>query len=544
MGNQCVILTCEGSVTDPNMTKVEHYYGIEFTRGESNQGGNNGYHKMIGDASLLKEMRFHNQMAIVNVKNAAITNELNQTNWNKTKDGSNSVIDGSDGSDIMQVHKKNVYAIIGGTNATYERFIVSDQPFSYDGDEAVEYPAGGDTPDYSVLLDGVVRSIRNNTVVGTHYAGNGTAHTDNGYGTADGKGYPKTELNRFQYEQYARAKNSDQNSNLPYTNICNFDIELLQAFMFIEFRTKNLNNLLGHGISSIAAPTAESWGKVTGFRLTNDGGSTYTYLTFGSSVYLGGSQAATNMFTVLNQSSPVLKMFEAQLAVSNGDTLEAVKDADGNAIQGLANGVMTGIWTKRFSFQLNASLTAGGEAKTYNVDAVLRVPIWRGKTRLWGNCSQWYSGYEILHYLEGDSYHYKVYRAPSVAALTTDADNAYKNQEGGFAFEKAYDLVGELPVTKTAANMGAGYGWAKKMLTYKNITTAILGEGGGNLGTFENATSYGYNNATAGQYIRRGSRFGGHAYEGFCVLRYANVSNEPSYANSNVGSGFRVELDE
>ena len=47
MGNQCVILTCEGSVTDPNMTKVEHYYGIEFTRGESNQGGNNGYHKMM-----------------------------------------------------------------------------------------------------------------------------------------------------------------------------------------------------------------------------------------------------------------------------------------------------------------------------------------------------------------------------------------------------------------------------------------------------------------------------------------------------------------
>lgn len=108
MGNQCVILTCEGSVTDPNMTKVEHYYGIEFTRGESNQGGNNGYHKMIGDATLLKEMRFHNQMAIVNVKDAAITAELNQTNWNKTKDGGTSVLDGSDGSDIMQVHKKSV----------------------------------------------------------------------------------------------------------------------------------------------------------------------------------------------------------------------------------------------------------------------------------------------------------------------------------------------------------------------------------------------------------------------------------------------------
>ena len=542
MGNQCVILTCEGSVTDPNMTKVEHYYGIEFTRGESNQGGNNGYHKMIGDATLLKEMRFHNQMAIVNVKDAAITAELNQTNWNKTKDGGTSVLDGSDGSDIMQVHKKSVYAIIGGSNATYERYIVSDHPFSYDGDEAIEFPAGGDTPDYAVLLDGMMRSIRNDKVDGTHFAGNGTAHTDSGYGTADAKGYPKTQLTRFQFEQYARAKNSDPSSNLPYTNICNFDLELEMAFMFIEFRTKNLNSVLGHGISSIAAPTADAWGKVTGFRLTNDGGNTYTYLTFGSNVYLPGSQTPVNMFTVLNQSSPVLKVFEGQLAVSNGQTLEPVKDADGNAVQGMSDGVMTGVWTKRFSFQLNASLTQGGEAKTYNVDAVLRVPIWRGKVRLWGNCSQWISGYELLHYLIGDTYHYKVYRAPSVAALTTDADVTYKTAEGGFAFEKSYEYVGEMPATKTAG--GVGFGWAKKMLSLRNITTAIMAEGGGNIGTFENATSYGFNSATAGQYIRRGSHFGGRAGESICVLRYAGVNGEPSNSNTAVGSGFRVQLDD
>lgn len=53
------------AVTDAaGLRKLEHYYGIEFTRGASNQGGDNGYHKMIGDASLLKEMRFHNQMKI------------------------------------------------------------------------------------------------------------------------------------------------------------------------------------------------------------------------------------------------------------------------------------------------------------------------------------------------------------------------------------------------------------------------------------------------------------------------------------------------
>lgn len=122
-------IVCPSSVSDPSgLRKLEHYYGIEFTRGASNGGGDNGYHRMIGDASLLKEMRFHNQMKIAAVKDAETTAILNQVNWNKLEGGAASVLDGSDGSDIMQLHTKDVYAIIGGTNPTYERFIVSDQP--------------------------------------------------------------------------------------------------------------------------------------------------------------------------------------------------------------------------------------------------------------------------------------------------------------------------------------------------------------------------------------------------------------------------------
>lgn len=129
-----------------------------------------------------------------------------------------------------------------------------------------------------------------------------------------------------------------------------------------------------------------------------------------------------------------------------------------------------------------------------------------------------------------------------MAALTTDADVTYKTAEGGFAFEKSYEYVGEMPATKTAG--GVSFGWAKKMLSLRNITTAIMAEGGGNIGTFENATSYGFNSATAGQYIRRGSRFGGGAVEGFCVLRCAYVNYGPSDSSASVGSGFRVQLDD
>ena len=233
-------------------------------------------------------------------------------------------------------------------------------------------------------------------------------------------------------------------------------------------------------------------------------------------------------------------MFEPQLNISDGGTLEPVKDADGNLVQGLSDGVMTGIWTKRFSFQLICALTSGGEQKTYTVEAVIRVPVWRGRTRLWGNCTQWYSGYELLHYKASDGYHYKLFRAPSVEALTTDSDVTYKTSEGQFAFEKTYDEVGEMPVL-TAPDGGA---WAQNMLRINGISTAIVADTGGGLGTFENAFAWMGNGANTpdGQYIRRGSLFGGAADGGNAVLRYAYVAAEPSNAYMNIGSGFHVQL--
>ena len=527
------------AVTDAEgLRKLEHYYGIEFTRGASNGGGDNGYHKMIGDETLLSEMRFHNQMKIATVKNASIVSILNQTNWNKTDSGDTSVIDGSDDTDVIQVHTKKVYAIIGGTNPTYERYIVSDQPFTYDGDKAKEYAAGGETPDYVTLLNGVVRSIRNDSVDGTHAAGSGTNHSNNSYGTAEAGGYPRTSLSRFAFESYARAKNDDPNSNLPYMNVCNQDIELTQAFMFIEFRTKQLNSLLGHGMSTVSTPTAETWGKVSGFRISTDGAQDYQYRGLGGMLYLNSSTTGTNMWTILNGSCPLLKMFEAQLAVSNSDTLEAVKNSDGELVQGLSDGVMTGIWTKTFSFKVNASLTSGGAPTLLNVEAVLRVPIWRGRTRLWGNCSQWYSGYELLRYLGEDGMtHHKIYRSPSVEALLSDNDVTDKQAEGEFEFEKKYNYIGELPTI----TVDGGY-WGKENHVDGDISLPLVKTSGGALTTFESAFFWAQGNAVAGTYSRRGTRFGGYAIETFAALRYANCTYTPSRAYTIIGSGFRVEL--
>lgn len=528
------------AVTDTKgLRKLEHYYGIEFVRGASNQGGDNGYHRMIGDASLLKEMRFHNQIKIASVKDAQIVNVLNPTNWRQTESGASAVLDGTDSADIMQVHTDGVYAIIGGSNATYERFIVSDRPFTYDGDVAKYYPAYGETPDYATLLNGAMRSIRNEGVIGTQAAGKGVNHSDSSYGTgATGAGFPRTTLSRNDFERYARSKNTDSNANKPYTNISNQDLELTAAFMFIEFRTKQLCTALGYGISSNAAPTAGNWGKVTGFRMTNDGGATYRYLTFGGAMYVDG--IATNMWEILNGSCPITKMFEAQLAVSDGSEIEIVNDSDGNAVQGKSQGVMTGIWTKKFTFDIRAAATSGGEVSTWKVDAVLRIPIWRGRTRLWGHLFQRSSGYELLKYISmGGELHHIAYRSPSIDALVTDIDEAVYTSEGNYAFEETYEKVGELP-TATGASVGF---WATKMLALNGISTAIGGESGGSASTHESTYFFAGNGGLATSQCKRFAvSFGGGANEASCGLRYANGSIALSSATSAAGSGFRVEL--
>lgn len=547
MSTKGLKIVLPSAVSDPTgLRKLEHYYGIEFTRGASDNGGPNGYHKMIGDASLLKEMRFHNQIKIAAVKNAEVSAILKQTDWRQDEAGAASILNGSDGSDIMQVHTQGVYAILGGSHPTYERFIVSDQPFSYDGDEAKYYPAYGETPDYETVMNGVARSIRNDTVMGTHGAGLITGCTDPCFGQADAGGFPRTSTSRYGFEQYARAKNPDSNANLPYMNICNQDIELTAAFMMIEFRTKLLNTVLGHGTSSNVTPVAQTWGQVTGFRLTDDNGQTYRYHTFGTQMFLNDATVGTNMWNILNNSCPVLKMFEAQLAVSEGATLEAVNDSDGNPVQGMAQGVMTGIYTKTFSFTLqNAAIVAGGEKKTWKVDCVIRVPMWRGRSRLWGNLIQWYSGYECVKYLGEDGQtHHRLYRSPNVESLVSDSDEAIKTALGQFAFEKVYEDCGEMPLA-TSGWVGS-YGDSMAKNPAGDISTCVMNHAlpGASLYNHEGCAFYRLGDAIAGKFERRGVHFGDTAFSSNAALRYAFASSAPSFSYANVGSGFRVTLND
>lgn len=142
---------------------------------------------------------------------------------------------------------------------------------------------------------------------------------------------------------------------------------------------------------------------------------------------------------------------------------------------------------------------------------------------------------------EENRLHHKAYRSPSIDALVSDTDVALYDTEGNYGFEKTYDCLGELPTVP-----GAGGGiWATKTFAINGISTAIVEVGGGALSTYEQAHFWAYGSELPlGKFSRRGPRFGGSAFEAICVLRYAVGNYAPSNARTNVGSGFRVEIND
>lgn len=533
--NKAVEVKLPGAVADASgLHKLENYYGIEFERGASNGGGKNGYHAMIGDADLLAQLTFHNLIQMGKVKDGKVTTYLNSVNLNQTKSGGVASLDGADGNDVMQIFPK-LYAIIGGTDPTYERYIISDEEFSYGNDVAQEIEFHGETPDYEVIYNSISRSIVNTSAKGSSAAGQGSNYSDTNFGKVDGGGFPTTQTSRYMYEAYARAKNEDNTLNTPYSNIYTGDLELVMAMLFIECRTKDINSVFGHGISSNVAPTAQTWGSVTGLR-TDLGSGNYQYFTWGSPVWVNGTQM--NLWSAFNESMPLTRILEAQLAVSNGEALEAVKNSDGQYLQSVGNGVMTGIWTKSMSFTLNCALTNGGEAASHVFEIVLRVPIWRGRNRLYGNLTQHYSGYEVINWLDVDgvTVHNTLYRAPSAKAMVTDTVETASSKDV-YSFVSVYDEVGDIGVCQA---------WVKESMSLasKGITVACGKTPGGVINNYESAFTYTLNTATQGSFRRRCSLFGEYASNSLAVLRVCHVHLAPSPSSSDIGSGFRVSLSE
>lgn len=514
-------------------------YGVEMSRGQSDPV----YQTWIGKEEFKVSHPILNAFRLAKVKDGKVVGYFDQTNLFKMADGtpSNIIIDGTDvvddGTDVMLVNTKPFWVINGGTDDTYERRIVGDIPFTYGGDTADFVAPFAVCIGYSVIKDNKQRSIRDNTIMGTTGAGM------LGVNIMTTGGWPTTNISRFNYEQYARNKNTDTSSNLPYANAFAFDLDVWCTLLFIKFRTKDVHSqsVCGKGISSNdSAPDASSWGKMTGIRFKKNDNQTYVYYKINGSGFKASETGTTyNFDQVINNYRPKLKMFEAQLAMSYAkeNNIEQNTDFtyDGSTYRyfnfqghnGLAEGEMSGVVVKFFTISVTGwSIPDSALVTDKEVEVCFAQPLIRGRIAGWGDIWMWYSGIDcVMH----DSTSIDIYQTKSVNNMTTDNVSTDKNPGESYGFENIYDLIG-------TRNKGEGY-------QLENFKDCLIGKTqGGGLHTGECHYNWFTGGAGSGKIGRRGVFFGGRSYYDFCSLRSGNAYNAPTNAGTNIGGGFRCTI--
>lgn len=514
-------------------------YGVEMSRGQSDPV----YQTWIGKEEFKVSHPILNAFRLAKVKDGKVVGYFDQTNLFKMADGtpSNIIIDGTDvvddGTDVMLVNTKPFWVINGGTDDTYERRIVGDIPFTYGGDTADFVAPFAVCIGYSVIKDNKQRSIRDNTIMGTTGAGM------LGVNIMTTGGWPTTNISRFNYEQYARNKNTDTSSNLPYANAFAFDLDVWCTLLFIKFRTKDVHSqsVCGKGISSNdSAPDASSWGKMTGIRFKKNDNQTYVYYKINGAGFKASETGTTyNFDQVINNYRPKLKMFEAQLAMSYAkeNNIEQNTDFtyDGSTYRyfnfqghnGLAEGEMSGVVVKFFTISVTGwSIPDSALVTDREVEVCFAQPLIRGRIAGWGDIWMWYSGIDcVMH----DSTSIDIYQTKSVNNMTTDNVSTDKNSGESYGFENIYDLIG-------TRNKGEGY-------QLENFKDCLIGKTqGGGLHTGECHYNWFTGGAGPGKIGRRGVCFGGRSPYDFCSLRSGTAHNAPTNASTNLGGSFRCTI--
>ncbi|MCD8206465.1 MAG: hypothetical protein LUD72_00855 [Bacteroidales bacterium] len=543
-------LKSPGVTTAEDLPKVGvNYYGIEFTRNTSNNGGTNGYHKMIGTEEMLAELPVHNQCRVAAVINAKVTQTLNQTNFFKDVDGKDVDLAGANGEDFMFAlpTDKSVYAILGGTHETYERWLFGNEPFSYGGDVAQLIRPFAESVDHSTRIDNMQRCVYDPNTAGS--MGTQNACITEGFDIyKSSAGFPRTSTTRFNYELYARNKNSDNTKNVPYYNCQTLDLSFFLGLIYVETRTKFLTNVFGDAISSNTTPSASNWdgNRVSGVKIIEADGTVHYITLSNTSLYVdsgdGTTVSGTRIWDLIEGGAyPMLQIMEAQRDISNGcvnGTFESVTCPDGTKIQGLDDGVMTGVWVKTMTGKIKCAFTADTAVAECDIEVKLCEPIWRGNT--WKAGDIWWerSGTEVLLHNDADGNPVEniLYQIRKVEDMTTDTDVTDKEKEEDWEFTKTYERLGDIGTTNR---------WCTEQLISEAGVTHPTAKGtGGGKTTYDGAyTSVTANTTTANIWRRKWAVFGGGANYSTAGWRYSNSDNQPSYSTARYGGGFGVILD-
>ena len=407
------------------------FYGVERSRDVADPSFGK-----IGNLLMHESLPIHNLIRGCKAgRDRKIVNFLDRNTWLLNADGTPSVLDGSDGLDVLNYYP-DMYAILDGGTDT-EIWAISTIPFSYKGIEAIHIKSHLVAPDYCTV-DRTTNESRCVASDDANLAGSGSG------ATAGGVGYPRTYTSRYNYEVYAENKGEKWNGWI-YR-----DYLTLQAFMYIQYKTRNLKQFfpgIGQGWSGA------NWSAYNGYY-------------------------------------PVIKI------------LEAHKNISGNN--------MTGIYTKKFNFDVD------GAPVEYNTG----FGVYRGMI-LWGHLWKWISGIDFEVQSEEEGGKSNVY-------VQFNPDKIDKNRsDSSFEFMNNYQLMGQASRSN---------GWARTTIPFAAQPDTV-GGGETTFGCF-----YFWQNPPATGTIRRGVCFGAFLnYGARCALGTATSHNGGSYANANLGGGFRAD---
>ena len=197
------------------------FYGVERSRDVADPSFDK-----IGNLLMHESLPIHNIIRGCKAgKNRKVVNFLHKNTWLLNENGTPSVLDGTDGLDVLNYYP-DMYAILDGGVET-EIWAISTIPFSYKGIDAIHIDSFLNAPDYTTV-DRTTNESRCIASDDPNFAGSGSG------ATADGLGYPRTYTSRYNYEVYAENKGEKWN------NWLYVDYMVLQAFMYIEYKTRNL----------------------------------------------------------------------------------------------------------------------------------------------------------------------------------------------------------------------------------------------------------------------------------------------------------------
>ena len=487
--------------------------------------------------------------------------------------GNMHAIDGSEG-DVLICNIEPYYQIFGQheiQGTTYDVFLMSRVPFTWQGIDAEPVAKFGTSPDFCVShtdTDDVVRmhSVYNPSWNGSYSAPVGVTgkyiytndpdtgdivetYDENETLLGGAGGLHTTDLALYTGEQYAMNLNPDTTKTVPWMNQTAHVCELMQCLLLAEGGTFDAHkaSLMGSGFSSNDPATASGdWeqagsGAKNGLRVYDKNQTAKMYALSGNVRFLNGATTGTvYAANVINSWRNPWHMLEALRAVSYA-IQEGVHELEwftfeGNkykyrsveGFNGPAQGEMTCVVWKMISTKAGSAAIDPTDSTSIagnRVDILVSTALLHGVTTQ-VSPSWWVSG---LVFTEDASQNYEAYMERDQEQLTI-TPNGDKDVADAWPFESNYLHVGSFTV-------GEGYrkNYSNDALMIPNTNANKSGAG---LHTYVGAYNWFTGSAApSGKKSVRGFRRGNYAV-------YASLSplpmlalNAPSNAYASIGFG-------